>query len=202
VSPRLYNRVTNGSVVLAIVSALLFERLGRWGWIAGLLGILAASAAVITYFSNQSRMRDGAQSKGDQHPKEDTPNTSECDLIYYLDQSSQLKINEKHADLVLSKVLATDVVYYLARDLYEAKYVGKYGVALDCDIAVRPSDLFVDRVVMIVDKLCSQERDLEFEVTPEGNFLIRQAKRAQWSRARSPERQTEAPTLPFPEKVQ
>ena len=72
---------------------------------------------------------------------------------------------------------------------------------LDVNLAHNLSDPFVDHVVEIVDRLCASENDLEFEVTREGNLLIRQAKRGLWRPiVEDSESQTE-PTLQFPEIV-
>ena len=48
-NPKKYNRIANGCLVIAILSALSFESLGWW---AGSVGILAAITATWLYFHN------------------------------------------------------------------------------------------------------------------------------------------------------
>jgi hypothetical protein len=213
VSSRLYDRITTASVILAIISALLFERLGRWGWVAGVVGILAATAAAVTYFCNQSHTQKSGLSKF----KEDGPaaNAPEANasqttpqeinafvsgVDMYLDKWSQFACEVK--DVKFANLVVTDPPF--DHVVKSGGIFKNYMVALysQLDVTPRASDLFAERVVEIVDRLCSQQKDLEFELTPEGSFLIRQIKRSPRALATSRETQTETPALLFPEKVQ
>lgn len=196
-SSRVYNRISNGSLVIAVISALFFERLGRWSWIAGLFGIAAAVAAVVTYFVNQSQVPDDQS-------------CVEADLT--LQNSETEAIEGAAKSSYVSSLVCESATYIDVQNLHGSFSFGKevtYGTAIyigsgsymDINVAPNISDPFVDHVVEIVDRLCASENDLEFEVTREGNLLIRQAKRGLWRPVEeASETQTE-PTLQFPETV-
>src|SRR2546428_5615585 len=216
-SSRLYDRITNGSVIVAILSALLFERLGRWGWTAGLLGVLAASAAAITYFCNQSRTQKSGLSKEDApatkapeaNALETTPreinaliSDAGVDGVYYLDDHLTVCGDMKDVSIKFPNLVISEPPFNYAvkrSGIFNNYMIALYGQAA---VSPSPSDLFAERVVTIVDRLCSQQKDLEFVLTPDGNFLIRQTKRGSRSLATSRETQTETPPFLFPEKVQ
>ena len=163
---RLYDRITGGSVILAVIAALLFEHLGPRSWVAGLLGILAAVAAIVTYFVNQSRMTEIGGCPKDAYSSACAPPD--------IDKSSL--VSEQLSHLSMEGATYGILHYSDFADVSSSEESviaihGEYG-RIYRRVAVRsnPSDLFVNRVVEIVDKLCSSETDLEFILTPEGKL--------------------------------
>lgn len=57
-SERVYDRLANVFMLIAVVSALSFNSIGSWQWVAGGIGVAAGVAAVVLYFTNQSRNAD------------------------------------------------------------------------------------------------------------------------------------------------
>jgi len=54
-SDRIYDRLANIFVLVAVASALFFNGESRWHWLTGALGACAGIAAIVLYFTNQSR---------------------------------------------------------------------------------------------------------------------------------------------------
>jgi len=52
-SSRKYDLITSSSMAAAVLSALLFDRVGRFHWAMGALGVAAGVTAALTYFYNQ-----------------------------------------------------------------------------------------------------------------------------------------------------
>ncbi len=199
-SARLYNRLTTGSLVVAVIAALFFERLGRLYWIAGLFGILAGATAVITYFVHQSCISDETCSEDDVVQR--IPTT---DLLF--DMKTDQPSGIKNISLYVNDFVSYDVVsFFQEKGGYGSPILQNFVSysqtdVVDVGIGSTPTDQFVGYVVEIVDKLCATDKDLEFEVTREGNLLIRQPKRASWHHIAAISETQAEPTLHFPEKV-
>jgi len=54
-SERVYDRLANVFMLVAVGSALLFNSASSWHWVVGAFGVVAGAAAVVLYFTNQSR---------------------------------------------------------------------------------------------------------------------------------------------------
>jgi len=52
---RVYDRLANVFMLVAVGSALLFNSASPWHWVVGAVGVVAGVAAVLLYFTNQSR---------------------------------------------------------------------------------------------------------------------------------------------------
>jgi hypothetical protein len=203
-SKQLYDRLTTGSVVVAVVSSLLFERVGQYGALMGVLGILAGAVAAAAYFCNQfqvmSTRKEGspAHFAGTKHTKVFPPLT----VVGRQGWPTPRDINEP--------TLASP--YEILRTLGHGSYglvfrtthlrnVGHWRLT----ISEKPSDKFADQVVEIVDRLCSMQAHsaFEFVLTRDGNFLIRQKRgAAAWTGGMESSLERESdPLLPFPEKV-
>lgn len=57
-NPKTYNRSANVCVVIAMISALLFEQSGGYYWIPGLFAIASGLTAAGIYFYNQRNASD------------------------------------------------------------------------------------------------------------------------------------------------
>lgn len=68
---RKYQVLTDLFFAVAVVSALLFGRLGRYGWVAGVIGIAAGIASAVTYFWNANLLTDSCSAAHRKAAKED-----------------------------------------------------------------------------------------------------------------------------------
>ena len=57
-SARTYNRIANASIATAVVSALLFNRIGEYQWVAGCFGIAAGLVSASIYLYNQFHLKN------------------------------------------------------------------------------------------------------------------------------------------------
>lgn len=204
-SPRLYNRITTASLVGGVISALLFEHLGHLNWIAGLFGILAGVTAVITYIVNQSCVSSRACATEDGWAEVAAPDKIVRDL------KTAQPLGVKSFAMYADAFVACDAIFFQGKGAYETAvspgivssiYASYSDIdVMDFGFRAEPSDPFVGYVVGIVEKLSTIENDLEFEVTREGNLLIRQAKRASWRYVAPDPGVQDEPTLQFPNQV-
>lgn len=168
-SSRLYNYVTNASVFVAIISALLFERAGKLTWVLGSLGIVAGIAAAVAYFCNQFR-----QEPANGEPSQRNEAKSEV-------TSSQAAIQTQYSALN-SELVGTKT------GQIGGNYVVDGAVIVSTMFRVREyveTDPFVDQITQIVNKLCSAENgpSYEFVLRRDGSFVIRESRPHDWTSA-------------------
>ncbi len=163
--PRTYDFITNMSLLAAVLSALLFERSGNFGWLVGILGIAAGVTAASTYFYNQWK----------------SERTQQTELVaaendVELDPNADL---ETQPDFFLA--LRTPVVRY-RYDLFRARGFWAYQKAeAGPELGFRSIEervtegSFLDWVVEIVDRLSTSKDDPkhEFVVSRDGKVTIR-----------------------------
>jgi hypothetical protein len=193
-APKTYERVTNASFLLAVLSALLFERVASLRWLVGGFGILAGAVAVVVYFVNQGKAELTNSSSDecvlpltDASPKKETElaKTASEDL----DDEQLLNWNRIARKSLHDSLLRTQAA---KRHLYSL-YFYQNSVAHDvlrrkALTDARESSRYVDRVVQIVRRLCASDDhpSFEFTIARDGSFTIRTAKAASaWSERQS-----------------
>jgi hypothetical protein len=181
-TPKTYERVTNASFLLAVLSALLFERAGGLRWLVGGFGILAGAVAVIVYFVNQRKAELTKSSDECALTITDSSSEKETDLARIasekFDAAQALDWNRMAQKSLYDSLLRTQASKKHLLYLYyyqEGIQFSRKALADD-----RESGRFVDRVVEIVRRLSAGDDypSFEFTIARDGSFTIRSAKAA------------------------
>lgn len=197
--PRVYDRIINTCVLLVVLSALVFERAGRFGWLVGMVAIIAGVATVCVYFVNQSRNRSREtgidDSKTENHDESsDKPNQPTVgDML----SSAENTATEPHEHFGMPVFLPEESSNFVVRTTMHRHLQQRHYRYVYLAAKVQsPESRFVDHVVEIVDKLCTTKggRSLEFVLSPDGSFVIRQTRRApDWSQPAQEASEKEVP---------
>lgn len=163
--PRTYDFITNMSLLAAVLSALLFERSGNFGWLVGILGIAAGVTAASTYFYNQWK----------------SERTQQTELVaaekdVELDPNTDLEIQPD-----FFPALRTPVVRFRYDFPHARRFWADQEAEGGAELGFRPIEerltegSFVAWVVEIVDRLSTSKDDPkhEFVVSRDGEITIR-----------------------------
>ena len=187
-----YERITNSAVIIAILSALLFDRVESAKWVFGALGILSAIAAAVTYFVNQwsgSNNPDlGAVTQHCADPVRiegmHVENTQVVDLTdLHVGNTQVVDLTDQAEDFIAwanTRVVSWEHLDELpTRRWLQANRMSVWSSAAALNVwnvssQTHPS--LADEVVAIVDSLCSVRDDsFEFVIAPDGTFTIRRS---------------------------
>jgi hypothetical protein len=188
VNPKLYDRLTNASIAMAVFAAILFDHSGRFAWSVGLMGIVSGLAAVGLYFTNQSRSQSSDSAEiGAKNIKTGyraagivVGPAEEFSLAQQrvLEESLRYSKASALASVDLADFVAKKTLHQHLRQHQNRRYI-----YLTTKVQ-SPEKRFVDQVVEIVDKLCTTKSSpsLEFVLSSDGSFVIRKTRgTATWS---------------------
>jgi hypothetical protein len=174
---RAYERVTNVCFLVAVLAALLFDRVSSLKWLIGGLGILAGIAASSVYFLNQrrasllNRSKESVELKGAVSLK---PRAVKLSKVFLTERGIQLY--ESDAEKERHDYL------WRTRILEYKRNVRLHGYPEDIRWkAMSPPhepSRFVESVVEIVQRLCGDvdRPSFEFTIATDGSFTIRSLK--------------------------
>jgi hypothetical protein len=178
----LYERITNVTFVVAVGSALLFDRAGNLSWLSGGIGIAAAVVAVGAYFKQQ---RNEEKEEKQERKLAEAPS----DLI----QTSllpEIHKNVNQAELLQRGIRSTIGIAYGASNTiyvekthmlpsalwryYEHVHREKLHVAHKAHVVLQHRPTFAEEVTEIVEKLTKDEAStFEFKFSRDGSLTFR-----------------------------
>jgi hypothetical protein len=157
---RNYDRISNGCVIAAVLSALGFSELGRFHLFFGALAMAAGAGAAVVYFWNQRPSNRCESITPDANPRHDLAAVAE-----QTDNDDAMRVYTGPQEAAVNQVL----LYF--REMAFAPSAVLHG---------HLHRTRVDEIVEIVERLsCSREEvgSYEFVFTTSGDFLIRPASR-------------------------
>jgi hypothetical protein len=169
---RIYDHITSVGILLAIASALLFERAPNLHLLAGAVGIFGGAITLFVYFYNRTR------SGLNEHLSE-RPQAEAVGLMDTIVPSGKfnLSLGDLTAELETggSELAWSDSFEPLTSQQHlELKRWPRSIVLSHYHASYQRRRTFADEIIEIVSSLCSEDDpSFEFVLTPDGNFTIR-----------------------------